>query len=315
MVDSVARRRRRHFASARSRIRQCRRFTEVEIVASARIKRSEFDEFHPVTVWRLAVTQRWLGILGFTVVFAIACVALGQWQFARRAEARAAIELLDSNYDRDAVSIGELLESPSEFDVSEKWRLVTVAGEYRGAPLYVRTRSGPGGIGFEQLAMLELEDGTVFVVNRGWLPANGDNSKPSDTPPLPAGTITVTAHLVPGEAEIVGRDAPVGQIATIHLDTIDAAESGDVFVGWYGRLDTETPAGESGAVWKRPVLDEGPHLSYALQWYVFALMGFIGYGWALRKEARGDVAPQPKVRRRPSDEDIEDAAMDATRVR
>lgn len=266
-------------------------------------------------MWRLAVTRRWLGILGFTVVFAVACVALGQWQFARRAEARAAIELLDSNYDQSPIAIDELLASPSEFDVSEKWRLVTTVGEYRPSPLYVRTRSGPGGIGFEQLAMLEREDGTVFVVNRGWVPANGDTSKPAETPPLPVGTITVTVRIVPGEQQIVGRDAPEGQIATIHLDTIDADQSGEVFTGWYGRLDAENPMAEAGAEWKRPVLDEGPHLSYALQWYVFAIMGFIGYGWALRKEARGDIAPEPKVRRRPSDEDIEDAAMDATPVR
>jgi hypothetical protein len=44
-------------------------------------------------------------------------------------------------------------------------------------------------------------------------------------------------------------------------------------------------------------------------------MGFYGYGWALRKEARGDVPPERKVRARRSDEEIEDAALDATPAR
>ena len=266
--------------------------------------------------WRLAVTPRWSGILGFTVVFAVACVGLGQWQFDRRSQAQAAIALLDANYDQSAVNLSMILDTPAEFDVSEKWRSVRVTGEYLALDvIYVRTRSGPGGIGFEQLAPLQTPSGAVFVVNRGWLPANGDNSAPAETPAVPSGAVEITARLIPGEKQIVGRDAPAGQIATINLETIGDRLNLDVYRGWYGRLASESPATAAGAPWEKPVLDEGPHLSYALQWYVFALMGFFGYGWALRKEARGDVVPKPKVRRRRSDEDIEDAALDATRAR
>ena len=80
--------------------------------------------------WRLAVTPRWWGILGFTVVFAVACVGLGQWQFDRRSQAQAAIALLDANYDQSAVNLSMILDTPAEFDVSEKWRSVRVTGEY-----------------------------------------------------------------------------------------------------------------------------------------------------------------------------------------
>jgi cytochrome oxidase assembly protein ShyY1 len=269
-----------------------------------------------VSPWRLAVTPRWWGILGFTVVFAVACVGLGQWQFDRRAQAQAAIALLDANYDRYTTDLSTILDTPTEFDVSEKWRSVRVTGEYLSSDIiYVRTRSGPGGIGFEQLAPLQTPSGVVFVVNRGWLPANDDNSAPAETPAVPSGAVEIGARLIPGEKQIVGRDAPAGQIATINLETIGDRLDADVYRGWYGRLDYESPATDAGAPWEKPVLDEGPHLSYALQWYVFALMGFYGYGWALRKEARGDATPEPKVRTRRSDEDIEDAALDATPAR
>jgi hypothetical protein len=268
-----------------------------------------------VTVWRLAVTQRWIGIFGFTVAFAIACVALGQWQFDRRAQAQAAIALLNQNFDVTAVPLDEVVADLSEFDSSEKWRTVQLEGDYEGEVIYVRTRSGPTGIGFEQLAILTRDDGTAFVVNRGWVPANGDNSRPAETPALPSGPVTVTARLMPGEQLIAGRNAPEGQIATIHLPSIDDQTANDVFLGWYGRLDAETPSAPTGTAWTKPILDEGPHLSYALQWYVFALMGFYGYGWALRKEARGDVPVVRPAKRKDSDEDIEDAALDATPAR
>jgi len=269
-----------------------------------------------VSPWRLALSRRWLGIFGITVLFAVACVGLGQWQFARRAEARAAIALLDANYERPAVDLATEVPSVSDADPGDKWKTVRVTGTYvTGSVTYVRTRSGPGGIGFERLAAIAQSNGTVFIVDRGWVPANADNSAPASTPPLPTGNVVVTSHLIPGEQVIVGRDAPAGQIATINLDTLDTAIDGAVYRGWYGRLVSESPSAEAGAPWERPVLDEGPHLSYALQWYVFAVMGFIGFGWALRKEARGDVVPVPKVRRQKSDEDFEDAAVDATRAR
>ncbi len=252
-----------------------------------------------------------------TALFAVACYGLSQWQFARRAEAQAAIHLLNANYDQPTADLAAVVASPSEFELSEKWRPVRVVGVYdTSAVVYVRTRSGAAGIGFEQLAPLRQTDGTVFIVDRGWIAANADNSAPATSPAVPSGTVTVTAHLIPGEQQIDGRAAPKGQIATIHLATLDDWTDGDVYAGWYGRLATEEPSSSAGAIWEKPVLDEGPHLSYALQWWVFALMGFIGYGWALRKEARGEVGPAPQpIRRTPSDEDLEDAAVDAMRAR
>ena len=316
MVDPVTRDWRHCVAVDCGWTGECCQFEQVSDRPSTRVKRSESHEFRSVNPWRLALSRRWLGILGTTVLFAIACVGLGQWQFARRAEAQAAIALLNANYERPVVDLAAEVPNVTDAEPGDKWKTVRVTGTYLADSVtYVRTRSGPGGIGFEQLAALTQSDGTVFIVDRGWVPSNADNSAPATTPALPAGTVIVTSHLIPGEQLISGRDAPAGQIATINLDALDTAIDGKVYRGWYGRLASESPSTHAGAPWERPVLDEGPHLSYALQWYVFALMGFIGYGWALRKEARGDVIPEPKVRRHRSDEDIEDAAVDATRAR
>ena len=46
-----------------------------------------------MTGWRFAFSARWAGYLSLAVVFAIVCSMLGIWQFERRAEARAAIDL------------------------------------------------------------------------------------------------------------------------------------------------------------------------------------------------------------------------------
>lgn len=274
----------------------------------------EFDQRFEVTPFRLAFTRRWLGILAMTVAFAVACVALGQWQFARRAEAQAAIAVLNANYDRTPAPVNEVLGSVLNADASLKWTPVALSGRYLAdRVVYVRTRIGAGGIGFEQLVPFLDNSGNVLVVNRGWVAADAANATPVNPPAIPKVDLDVVARLMPTERTIPGRDAPAGQIATIHVPSIASRINNPTFEAWYGRVDSESPATLPATAWDKPVLDEGPHLSYALQWYVFAAMGFIGYGWALGKEARGPVEQTRSKRRteREKDEDFEDAAVDA----
>ena len=266
---------------------------------------------------RLAFTRRWLGIFAVTVAFAVACVALGQWQFARRAEAQAAIALLNANFDRTPASVANVIRSYDNTDRKLKWTPVTMSGHYIvDKTVYARNRISDAGIGFEQLVPFVDDNGGILGVDRGWVAANEDYSAPANPPSVPQGDLTVVARLMPSEQTIDGRSAPEGQVATINapeLAVITTFDSPDFYTGWYSRLATESVSATTGIPWERPVLDEGPHLSYALQWYVFALMGFVGYGWALRKEARGPLEPtEPKTRSaRQRDEDLEDAAVDA----
>ncbi|MFM6968569.1 MAG: SURF1 family protein [Microbacteriaceae bacterium] len=270
-----------------------------------------------MTVVRLALTRRWLGIFAMTVAFAVACVVLGQWQFARRAEAQAAIALLNANFDRSSAPIAEVLPEYDNTDRQLKWTPVSLTGRYIvDSVVYVRNRVSEAGIGFEQLVPFVNDDGGILIINRGWVSANEDYSAPANPPTVPQGNMTVTARLMPSEQTIAGRSAPDGQVATINapdLAAITTFDSVDFYTGWYARLDSESVSADTGIPWDRPILDEGPHLSYALQWYVFALMGFVGYGWALRKEARGDdttTGSKPRTGRQ-RDEDVEDAIVDS----
>src|SRR5690606_35422772 len=168
------------------------------------------------------------------------------------------------------------------------------------------------------------------IVDRGWIPLANDGLSPATVPDPPTGTVTVTARLKAGEAEISGRTTVAGtnQLATIHLPEIAQRLDDPVYTGGYGLLATESPSvAETPQPAVRPVLDEGPHLSYALQWYVFALLGFIGYGWAIRHQYRvlnaDDPAVKPaalerqrrKAAKQPSDADVEDALLEGTSPR
>jgi cytochrome oxidase assembly protein ShyY1 len=269
---------------------------------------------------RLALTRRWLGIFTFTTVFAVASILLGEWQFDRREYAQQQIALLNANYDVDPVPLTSIASSVDADLDDTKWRSVLLTGTYATDDItYVRNRVKQSTIGFEQLVPFTLVTGETIVVNRGWLPADAKYEAPRVSPAPPSGDVTVIARLYPDEPVVAGRSAPEGQVATINVESITGGIDGPVFAGWYGQLVSEDAEVATGSLWSRPLLDEGPHLSYALQWYVFALMGYFGYGWALVNEARGDAPAESKRSRRraesgiASDEEIEDAAVERAR--
>jgi len=85
---------------------------------------------------------------------------------------------------------------------------------------------------------------------------------------------------------------------------------------FYVSLSTEDPASQFTPLpLERPVLDEGPHRSYAFQWFVFALMGFFAYFWLLREEYRTEQGVEKKELRKPSDAEEEDALLEQRGVR
>ncbi len=279
-----------------------------------------------MTRWQFALTPRWFGYLALAVVFAIVCSMLGAWQFQRRADARAEIDVVEANYDRGPVALGSVLNTLESYDESQKWTPVVLEGHYLiEDEMLVRNRPRGGQPGFEVLTPIQLADGTVFVVDRGWVPVGSQQDAPDAVPQAPEGEVTVVARLRAGEPAIPGREAPAGtnQIPTIELGLVESRLGLSTYTGAYGLVSSEDPAPAAAPMATvKPEPDEGPHLSYALQWYVFALIGFLGLGWAIREEYRLVNSDDPREQdragqrarrraaRRPSDAEVEDAILD-----
>ncbi|MET1017217.1 MAG: SURF1 family protein [Leifsonia flava] len=253
-----------------------------------------------MTGWSFAFSRRWIGYLALVVVFALVCVSLGFWQIARRAEALAEIDRVESNWSAEPVPLDDALPELDSFDISQKYLPVTMTGVYlTDDQRLARNRPRDGSPGFEVLTPLQLADGTVFIVNRGWLPTGSQQDAPDVVPEAPSGEVTVVARLKAGEPRLAGRSASGNEVATIELADMAELVGEPTYTGAYGLLDSEVPAAESRpAAAEKPALDEGPHLSYAFQWFVFALLGFIGFGWAVRNEYRMLNADDPEERER-----------------
>lgn len=278
-----------------------------------------------MTDWSFLRSRRWAGYLALVVVFAIVCCALGMWQFARRAEARAEITRIDANYDAQAIPVADALPDLDGFAVDQRWQVVALSGEFlEDEEVVVRNRPGQGGSGFEVLTPMLLLDGTVFIVDRGWVGQDSEG-RPSEYAAPPAGRVDVEARLKAGEGQINGRTSAGDEFATIDLDELAGRLDAPVYTGAYGLLvQSPADAAEPPIAASRPLRDEGPHLSYALQWFVFAVMGFIGLAWAANRErkALAEASGADLDRRRPvqrqvnrtqrrdSDADLEDGVLD-----
>lgn len=263
---------------------------------------------------------RWSGYAAIAIAFALLCALLSNWQFARSAERDAQLALVAQNFDAAPVPVADLLPEDGIFRERDQWRPVTLTGQYDVAEqLLVRNRPHGGTSTFEVLTPLRLDDGRTFIVNRGWVRPGVEQANPDVVPEPPTGEVTVVARLQPTEPlPRSGRGADEGQVPTIHLPTVADAVGGDVIETAYGWLVSEDPAPVSlPYAMEDPSEDPGPHLSYAIQWILFAIMGFV-FIWymiraerkARREEAEG-ISPLATPARRDRDSDEEDALIDA----
>jgi cytochrome oxidase assembly protein ShyY1 len=258
--------------------------------------------------------KRWLVWLLVASLFAVACAFLSQWQFSRRAEAVAKIDLIAANFDSPAVAITELTDL-NDFDLANEWRPVVLDGNFLPEKaVLVRNRPYNGNAGFLQVVPFQLVTGEVVAVETGWLPTGSQNDEP-DVIPLPSsGSVEIIARIRPAEPTL-DRDAPQGQIATINIESLISKVqiSEPVYNSVYVRLAQSFNKSDLPRVQAKPQLTEGNHLSYALQWILFALMAFGALWWAIWQERqirKMELDPNFKPKRRKQIGDDDKAAED-----
>lgn len=261
-------------------------------------------------MYRFLLTPRWLGILAITLAAAAVMVLLGNWQFSRYQERAATNERIDASAARAPVPLREVLPAPSgpagtvgpAPPAEAAWTRVTVTGRYDGNNvIMIRSRTVQSRVGFEVLTPLVLADGSAVLVDRGWLPpaAGGALARP-EVPPVPPGEVTVVGRLRLSESkpdQVSRRD---GRIETRRI-AVPALASELPYPVHHGYLllDEQTPPADP-AFATIPVRHENDwqNAGYVVQWWLFALLTLVAFGWAARREARGDTGPRPDRDRR-----------------
>lgn len=227
---------------------------------------------------------RWVTLL---VLLGMALLArLGFWQLDRLAQRRAANAQLQQALDQPPFA---LTPDFSATDLASlKDRLVFAQGQYDFAYQgLIKLQNYQAQAGGHLIAPLVLADGqTAVLVNRGWIPdALTTQLSQFEAPGMHtvsgyvglSQTLSRVANSAPSPDELAWFRLDIEQIQKqipYHLLPIYIVE-------WSG----EEAAADLPIHLSRDIdLSDGPHLSYAIQWFIFALILGLGYIFFVRQK-------------------------------
>ena len=238
-----------------------------------------------------------LVVLTLAGLFALA----GKWQLDRLHEVKTKNAVVRTRMGSAAVPLEQVLQ-PNAGDPGESiYRRVVVSGRYdTSRQVLIEFRSYSGDPGDYLMTPVVTRNGSAILVNRGWIPlANTPVSEARGLAP-PRGDVRVTGILFPSEK---GGPAPApagtGIVQTPRIDLFRLAPGfGFPLYPAYVQLTAQSPrqSGDYPIALPLPQLDNGPHLSYAIQWFSFTAIGLIGWPLLLRRSRRDREPVRPPDR-------------------
>ena len=228
------------------------------------------------------------------VALLVVMVNLGFWQL-RRLEERRDLNALQAERTAAAVVAVDVLaaEIPAAGGLEDvEYRVVEAIGRYRVADeVAVRNRTLGGRPGVWLLTPLVLADGPALVVNRGWVPQSSSDPSARPPTPAPAGEVIVRGVVRLSEQRVgLGVADPAGgRLASLARPDIDryAAQLDYPVHSFYLQLNSQDPPpGDYPLMLALPAPGDGPHLGYAVQWFIFSAIAVIGYPLVLRHVSR-----------------------------
>lgn len=228
---------------------------------------------------------RWLAFHVLVVTAVVVMVNLGFWQLRRLDERRDFNATVELRVDAPAIPLADLLAEPGFAPDRAEWRRVTASGAYLPDQIIVFNRSQGGRAGDNVLTPLRLDDGLIVLVNRGFVPLG------APLPAPPATAVEVLGRARPsqlrdrgGLTDAAPESGPLTEVRRVEIERIAAQLDGDVapiYLDLVAAVPAVAPADPVPV--PPPELGTGPHLSYAVQWFIFAIAVIVGWVLALRR--------------------------------
>ena len=232
----------------------------------------------PRSKYGFLLRPKWIAFHLLVALLVVVMINLAFWQLRRLDERRQFNSEVLANSEQ-AATLDDVRAAASDPSTVE-WRTVRAAGAYLpGHQFLVVNRSQNGDTGRNVVDALELADGTLLLVDRGFVPIA------QAVPPAPEGPVTLEGRLRVSERRGTGQPADDSSSALSEIRRIDVALLAKQFdapvLPMYVEQLKSTPP---DAKVLQPIVppdtsDEGPHLSYTIQWFIFS--GCVIAGWVL----------------------------------
>jgi surfeit locus 1 family protein len=234
--------------------------------------------------------RKWLIPTLLVLLGTALCIRLGIWQLDRLEARRAFNEQVES---MRALPPLNLHQDVSNAFQDMEWRAVRVSGRYDFEnQIAIRNQYNGGQYGYHLLTPL-LFDGKALLVDRGWIPADGNSVAQDWRKYDEVGEVNLSGQVrlghgkpaIGGVADVLPENGARLEIWNNADVTRIAGQLPYHILPVYIQLDSDTQDTEPPIPFQPEVeLTEGPHFGYALQWFTFATILFVGYPFFLRKQ-------------------------------
>jgi surfeit locus 1 family protein len=204
-------------------------------------------------------------------------MALGTWQVQRRAWKLDLIDRVDHRVHAPAVPVADPTQWPSVTRARDEYRRVTANGIFLNDAETLVQAATDLGAGYWVLTPLRLRDGSVVLVNRGFVPPEF-RDRASRAAAEPVGMTTVTGLIritEPAGAFLRHNDPAANRWYSRDVQAIAAARGLMHVAPFFIDAQSSAPpvAGAAAPVGGLTVIVfHNNHLQYAITWYTLALM-------------------------------------------
>ena len=220
----------------------------------------------------------------FVVALLVSTVNLGFWQLRRFDERKANNAQIMETTGRESVAVNNL--SIDRLDKTQSYTPATARGTFdedRQVYLINRSRDGVPGVEVINSFTLETDPVSYVVVNRGYLPRKVFNEGESEIWKPSSKVLEIEGFIM---IPFLDGKLQGDEINRIDIDLL-SDEWGVSLLPIYLQQNQQT-SNDWPVQMKPPELTEGSHLSYAVQWFIFTLLGLVGYPLVLRRVAADD---------------------------
>ena len=245
-------------------------------------------------IFRTMLSRKWILTTLLVLAGGVLCVRLGIWQLDRLAQRRAFNAHFIDMQSAPALDLN--VEIPQDL-IDMEYRHVQVTGTYDFAnQVALRNQYHDSEYGYHLLTPLRLDNGSAVLVDRGWVPADGNDSPGGWSRYDEAGQVQVQGvmRLGPTKPDLGGVPDPTLAPGQTRLDYWNFAN--------LERISQQIPYSVL-PVYIQPDVDandvippipyqpeidltEGPHFGYAIQWFTFATLLYLGYPFYLRRQLK-----------------------------
>lgn len=235
-------------------------------------------------MYRFLLKPKWIGFHLLCIFGIVLMVNLGIWQLHRLQSRKDFNAEVRARTAEPVVPVEEVVTDGVDPD-DVQWRTVTATGTYLpDEQVVVVNRSQGGFSGVNVVTPLELADGTIVLINRGFVP------DATPVPVAPTGEVEVLGRLRESQQRSIGQltevDGELTEVFRIDIPRLAEQLPAEVMPLYVDLLDSTPSQGDLPDPLPDPDLSEGPHLSYMIQWWIFSTCVAVGWVLAVRRSVR-----------------------------